>query len=64
MDEAARHRAIEDFDQASWTYWTVILYGWDAKRARERELEEGGSDEDEETTKPITRSLTIPLKFR
>ncbi len=28
MDEAERRRAMEDFDQASWTYWTVILYAW------------------------------------
>jgi hypothetical protein len=54
MDEATRHRAMEDFDQASWTYWTVILYGWKAESARERAmLEEGGgedeSDEMEET---------------
>jgi hypothetical protein len=49
MDEAARRCAMEDYDRASWTYWTVILYAWDTKRAKERELiVEGGSDEDEE----------------
>jgi len=47
MDEATRHRAMEDFDQASWTYWSVILYGWKAESARERAmLEEGGSEDE------------------
>ncbi len=49
LDEAARRRAMEDFDQASWTYWTVILYGWTAESARERAmLEEGGGEDESE----------------
>lgn len=35
MDEAARRRAMEDYDKASWTYWTIIMYGWGAERVRE-----------------------------
>ena len=51
MDEAARRRAMEDFDQASWTYWTVIQYAWETESARERAMleEGGGEDESDET---------------
>lgn len=47
MDEATRRRAMEDFDQASWTYWTVILYGWEADSAREQAILEDGEGEDD-----------------
>ncbi len=50
MDEATRRRAMEDFDQASWTHWIVFQYGWTADRAKEREMlaEGGGEDESDE----------------
>jgi hypothetical protein len=47
LDEEARRRAMEDFDQASWTYWTVILYGWEADSAREQAILEDGEGEDD-----------------
>ena len=48
MDEAARRRAMEDYDQASWVYWTIIKYGWEAERARERKIWEGDNEEEDE----------------
>lgn len=35
MDEAARRRAMEDYDQESWVYWTLFKYAWDPESARE-----------------------------
>jgi hypothetical protein len=43
MDEVARRQTMWDFDQASWTHWTVFYHGWEAERAKmlnENEAEE------------------------
>lgn len=35
MDEDARHRAMEDYEQADWVHWTMFKYAWKVERARE-----------------------------
>ncbi|HEX5158914.1 MAG TPA: hypothetical protein VFW17_17025 [Ktedonobacterales bacterium] len=48
LDEAARRRAMWDYDQAGWVSWTVFQYAWETESARERAMWQGDYEEEEE----------------